>query len=134
MKTRLLQLQLSAVVLLLLTACGGPDALPNNAALEAAFAQGRTGVWLSGHGHVVRELGGDANLQRFQLRISDDLSLVLVHRVGSVGRIPAERGDILSFLGRYEFHGGGGELALTHADPAQPGGGGWVVHGGVRYD
>lgn len=121
------------VVVVLLAACGGGVDLPDNEALESAFAQGRTGVWVSGHGTVVRELGGDERVQRFQLRIDSDFSLVVQHRVGSAGRVPAERGDTLAFHGRYEFHGAGGQLGLTHADPAQPGGGGWVEHRGVRY-
>lgn len=133
MDRRLLQLIIASLVLVvLMTGCGRED-LPGNEALEAAFAQGRTGVWLSGHGSVVRELGGDAETQRFQLRINADFNIVLVHRVGSAGRIPAERGDTLAFHGRYDFHGAGGELTLTHADQAQPGGGGWVEHRGVRF-
>lgn len=133
MSKRLLQLTFVFSAVVLLAACGGREDLPSNDALEAAFAQGRTGVWLSGHGSVVRELGGDDAIQRFQLRISDDLSIILVHRVGSAGRIPAERNDTLAFHGRYDFHGAGGALAMTHADPAQPGGGGWVEHRGVRF-
>ena len=121
------------LAVVLLAGCGGGD-LPGNEALESAFAQGRTGVWVSGHGTVVRELGGDAQVQRFQVRINSDFSLVVQHRVGRAGRVPAERGDILVFHGRYEFHGAGGELGLTHADPAQPGGGGWLRHRGVVYD
>lgn len=125
---------LAAVVVLALAACGGDDALPDNRALEEAFSQGRTGVWLSGHGTVVRELGGDANSQRFQVRVSSDLSLVVHHQVGDSGRVPVERGDTIGFHGRYEFHGAGGQLTLTHADPAQPGGGGWIQHGRTRYN
>lgn len=120
-------------VVLSLAACGG-ESLPDNGPLEAAFAQGRTGVWVSGHGTVVRELGADANSQRFQLRVSDELSLVVRHNILNSGPVPLERGDTIAFHGRYEFHGGGGEIHLTHADPAQPGGGGWIEHRGVRYD
>ncbi len=121
------------LVALALAACG-QDELPDNSRLEGAFAEGRTGIWVSGHGTVVRPLGSDAASQRFLLRISDDLSVVLRHQVGEAGPIPAERNDVIAFQGRYEFHGGGGEVILTHADPAQPGGGGWVVHQGQRYE
>lgn len=116
-----------------LAACGG-ESLPDNAPLKEAFAQGRTGVWVSGHGTVLRELGGDASFQRFQLRVGDELSLVVRHQIGGAGPVPLERGDTIVFHGRYEFHGGGGEVHLTHADPSQPGGGGWIRHRGVRYD
>ena len=130
--TKRLPIALLAVIIVL-AACGGGGALPDNDALEDAFSQGRTGVWVSGHGTVVRELGGDAGTQRFQVRVSPGLSLVVHHRVGASGRIPVDRGDTIAFHGRYEFHGAGGQLALTHADPAQPGGGGWLRHRGLQY-
>ncbi len=113
--------------------CGNEEYADNTRLMEA-FAEGRTGIWLTGHGTVIRELGADATHQRFLLRIDEGLSLVVRHRMGSAGAVPVERGDIVEFQGRYEFHGGGGELQLTHADPAQPGGGGWIRHNGIRYD
>ncbi len=91
-------------------------------------------MWVSGHGTLTRELGGAESTQRFQVRIDESFSLIVNHRVGDMGRIPAERGDTLAFHGRYEFHGAGGQLGLTNADPAQPGGGGWIRHRGVLYD
>lgn len=113
--------------------CGG-DESPDNTRLMNAFTEGRTGVWVSGHGTVVRPLGADATNQRFLVRIDEGFSVVIRYRIGDAGAIPADRGDQVQFQGRYEFHGGGGEILLTHADPAQPGGGGWIVHDGRRYD
>ncbi|TVS12457.1 MAG: DUF3465 domain-containing protein [Wenzhouxiangella sp.] len=124
---------LFALLAVSLAACRG-ESLPDNESLETAFAQGRTGVWLSGHGTVVRELVGDATSQRFQVRVSPGLSIVLRHSVQDAGRVPAERGDTIAFHGLYEFHGGGGEISLTHADSDRPGGGGWILHRGIRYD
>ncbi|TVQ41373.1 MAG: DUF3465 domain-containing protein [Wenzhouxiangella sp.] len=121
------------LVTLGMVGCGGEE-LPDNTRLKEAFSDGRSGIWVTGHGTVVRELGSDATQQRFLLRIDDSLSVVLRHNTGSRGAVPAERGDIISFQGRYEFHGGGGEIQLTHADSAQPGGGGWVSHNDIRYD
>ena len=122
------------LLLALATAGCGQEELPDNSRLQDAFAEGRTGIWVSGHGTVIRPLGSDATSQRFLLRVGDDLSIVLRHQIGDSGPVPAERDDILAFQGRYEFHGGGGEIILTHADPAQPGGGGWVMHQGTRYE
>ncbi|MEE4330667.1 MAG: DUF3465 domain-containing protein [Wenzhouxiangella sp.] len=113
-------------------ACGGNE-LPDNTRLLDAFAEGRTGIWVSGHGIVVRPLGSAEDNQRFLVRVDDSLSLVVRHRVGETGPVPAERDDTIAFQGRYDFHGGGGELVLTHADPAQPGGGGWIELDGKRY-
>ena len=125
------------VLLALLVTVGvvgcGSEELPDNTRLLNAFTEGRTGVWVSGHATVVRPLGSDAASQRFLLRVDDELTIVLRHQIGSEGPVPAERDDVLAFQGRYEFHGGGGEIILTHADPNQPGGGGWVQHQGKRY-
>ena len=126
-------LALMCTATLLLNACGG-DALPDNSRLEQAFADGRSGIWLSGHGTVIRTLGSDENTQRFQVRINPDLGLVIRHDLTAATAVPVERGDLVGFHGRYEFHGGGGQLTLTHADPDQPGGGGWILHQGIRYD
>ncbi|MBB6088309.1 hypothetical protein HNQ63_002790 [Wenzhouxiangella marina] len=117
-----------------LVACGGEEPLPDNERLLAAFTEGQTGVWVSGHGTVVRPLGSDEANQRFLVRVNDALSLVVRHRVGNAGRVPADRDDVIAFQGRYEFHGGGGEVILTHADSGQPGGGGWIEFNGTRYD
>jgi len=115
------------------TGCGGSDALPSNERLLSAFADGTTGVWVSGYGTVVRPLGSSADNQRFLVQVNGELSLVVRHQVGDQGPVPADRGDIIAFQGRYEFHGGGGELILTHADSGNPGGGGWIEYDGMRY-
>jgi hypothetical protein len=107
--------------------------MPDNERLLAAFANGQTGVWVSGHGTVVRPLGSALDNQRFLVRVNDQLSLVVRHQVGSLGPVPADSDDVISFQGRYEFHGGGGELILTHADANNPGGGGWIELNGTRY-
>lgn len=114
--------------------CGGEEELPSNDRLLGAFLEGRTGVWVSGHGTVIRPLGSDQTSQRFLVRVGDELALVIRHRIGSAGEVPAVGDDIIVFQGRYEFHGGGGELIMTHADPDQPGGGGWIEFDGKRYE
>ena len=113
--------------------CVGEEPLPDNERLLSAFANGQTGVWISGHGTVVRPLGSASDNQRFLVRVNDELSLVVRHQVGSMGPVPADSDDVIAFQGRYEFHGGGGELILTHADANNPGGGGWIEFNGTRY-
>jgi len=113
--------------------CGGSE-LPDNARLLNAFADGRTGIWVSGHATVIRPLGSSDDNQRFLVRVDDSLALVVRHQIGESGPVPADRDDIIAFQGRYDFHGGGGELVLTHADSTQPGGGGWIEHDGTRYE
>jgi len=131
--------KLRAPVLILLAAslvaaCGSGQDLPDNDRLVNAFLNGTTGLWVSGHGRVVRPLGSSSDNQRFLVEVSDELSLVVRHQVGDRGPVPAESDDIIAFQGRYEFHGGGGEVILTHADPTNPGGGGWIGLKGTRYE
>lgn len=118
--------------------CGGGDALPDNERLIQAFEQGRTGVWVSGHGTVSQLIGDEAVdgalHQRLVVRISDGLSLIVRHSVEASDRIPLQQGDTVAFQGRYEWNGRGGVLGRTHHDPDQPGGGGWIRHNGTLYD
>lgn len=120
--------------LVMLVGCGGGGSTTSNDRLEQAFQQGRSGVWLSGHGTVVRELGGTGAEQRFQVRVSDELTIVLRRDTQTASRISVQPEDRLSFHGRYDFHGGGGTVSMTHPDSSQPGGGGWIEVNGVRQD
>lgn len=117
--------------------CGG-DGLPDNARLLEIFESGQTGVWVKGHGTVSQVLSdnsvGGQPRQRFMVQIEDSLRVQVRHQVVNSPRVPAERGDVIAFQGRYEWNASGGLISLTHQDPAQPGGGGWVSHRGTRYD
>ena len=117
--------------------CGGNE-LPDNARLVAAFEDGRTGVWVSGHGTIAQVLADGSGIgfprQRFNVRIDDGLTVLLMHTMTESGRVPAQRGDVIAFQGRYEFGASGGTITMTHHDPAQPGGGGWIRHEGVVYE
>lgn len=117
--------------------CGG-DALPDNARLLNAFEQGRTGVWVSGHGTVAQLIGdenfaGEVN-QRMVVNVADSLDLIVRHSVESSDRVPVTQGDTIAFQGRYEFSGRGGFVGYTHNDPEQPGDGGWIRHEGTTYE
>lgn len=122
-----------ALLIALLVGCGGGTDTSNER-LEQAFAEGRSGIWLSGHGTVVRELGATGDEQRFQVRINEDLTIVLRRNTAASSVVSVQPDDRLAFHGRYEFHGGGGTVSRTHPDPSQPGGGGWIEVNGVRQD
>lgn len=117
--------------------CGG-DALPDNARLLNAFEQGRTGVWISGHGTVAQLIGDETIAgevhQRMVVNVADSLDLIVRHTVENSERVPVAQGDTVAFQGRYEWNGRGGVVGFTHHDPEQPGGGGWVRHEGTTYD
>lgn len=136
--TRLHWVLLVMFLVLGVAGCGGGDALPDNQRLIEAFEQGRTGIWVSGHG-TVNQLIGDETVdgeihQRLVVRVSDGLSLIIRHSVEASDRIPLQQGDTVAFQGRYEWNGRGGMLARTHHDPEQPGGGGWIRHKGTLYN
>jgi hypothetical protein len=127
------------VLVIGVTGCGGGDALPGNERLLDAFEQGRTGVWVSGHGTVAQLIGdetraGEAH-QRMVVDVGDgSLDLIVRHSLEQSRRVPVEQGDVVAFQGRYEWNGRGGAIGFTHQDPEQPGGGGWVRHEGTIYD
>jgi hypothetical protein len=129
---RIVYIALVAVVAIWLTACGGSET--SNDGLESAFAEGRSAVWVDGYGTIVRELGSTGAEQRFQVRINDELTIVLLRDTDAASPITASQGDRIGFHGRYDFHGGGGTVSRVHPDPSQPGGGGWVELNGVRQD
>jgi hypothetical protein len=117
--------------------CGGNE-LPDNARLLAAFEEGRTGVWVSGHGTIAQVLADETTTigfprQRFNVRVEDQLTVLVQHSLTEAGRVPAERGDVIAFQGRYEFNASGGSISHTHRDTSQPGSGGWIRHDGQVY-
>lgn len=128
---------ISLLVTIGVAGCGG-DELPDNTRLLNAIEEGRTGIWVSGHGTVTQVLGDQTiglPRQRFMVHIDDSAPRVMVQHVLSEStRVPVERGDAVSFQGRYEWSGSGGLISLTHRDPDQPGSGGWIRHKGVLYD
>ncbi len=121
-----------------LAGCDGAGDLPDNARLLDAFVQGRTGVWISGHG-TVSQLVGDETIsgelyQRIVIQVDASLALVVRHSIERSERVPIALGDTIAFQGRYEWNGRGGVLTQTHHDPDAPGSGGWIRHRGQLYD
>ncbi len=116
----------------------GADELPDNSRLLDAFEQGRTGVWVGGHGTIAQVLADETTTigfprQRFNVRVDDQLTVLVQHSLTESGRVPAQRGDVIAFQGRYEFNASGGTISHTHRDASQPGSGGWVRYDGVTY-
>lgn len=118
--------------------CGGGDVQPDNERLLNAFEQGRTGVWVSGHGTVMQLIGDEtiagAVHQRIMVDVDGKLNLLVRHSVEESERVPVTQGEIVAFQGRYEFNGRGGTVGHTHHDPEEPGGGGWIRYKGETYD
>ncbi len=128
------------VLVSLLVALGGVgcgNELPDNARLLSAFEEGRTGVWVSGHGTIAQVLADETGIgfprQRFNVRVEGQLIVLVTHLLTDSGRVPAQRGDVIAFQGRYDFNASGGTVSHTHRDESQPGSGGWIRHDGVTY-
>ena len=117
--------------------CGEGEAPISNDRLIETFESGRTGIWVSGYGEVTQLLG-DENIggltQRFIVKPNDEIQIQIRHSLDNADRIPVERGDEVRFHGYYDWEARGGFLNRTYQDPAEPGGGGWVEHKGIRYD
>lgn len=126
------------LICFVLGGCGEGEAPITNDRLIETFESGRTGIWGSGHGPVVQILGdqeiGGETMQRFTVRLNDELVLQIRHPLAHADRVPVERGGEVRFQGYYEWEARGGFLSLTYHDPEQPGSGGWIEYDGTRYD
>jgi hypothetical protein len=104
--------------------------------VEAAFAARAAGVWVEAEGQVERLLADDSagsRHQRFILRLASGHTLLVAHNIDLAPRLPLAAGDALSARGEYEWNPEGGVLHWTHRDPEGRRAGGWIEHGGRRY-
>ena len=104
--------------------------------LQAAFDEGRSGVWVEGHATLVRHLADDhdgSRHQRFVVRLGSGQTLLLSHNIDIASRLTDTRaGDRISFRGRYEWNEMGGVVHWTHRDPQGRLEGGWIEAAGKR--
>jgi uncharacterized lipoprotein YmbA len=123
---------------LVLGGCGSGEAPLSNDRLIESFQQGRTGIWVSAQAPVTQIVGDEevagTTVQRFVIRPNDEIAVQVRHSLGDSERVPVERGKEVRVQGYYEWDARGGFISRTHADPEQPGGGGWIEYEGKRYD
>lgn len=109
----------------------------DNRALEQAFDQKQSHVWLQGQGVVKKLLPDDthgARHQRFLVRISPSQTLLFAHNIDIAPRVePLAAGDVVSFRGEYIYNPKGGILHWTHHDP-QGHQHGWIKHQDQTYE
>ena len=109
----------------------------NNEALQQAFAQKQSDIFLEGEGVVKKLLPDDnkgARHQKFLVSISDQQTLLFAHNIDLAPRIEdIQVGDIVTFRGEYVYNPKGGVMHWTHHDPQGHKAGGWIKHNGKTY-
>ena len=71
--------------------------------------------------------------QRFIVRLNGGQTLLIVHNIDLVDRIPIILDDYVEFKGEYEFNHRGGLVHWTHHDPLEIHEPGWIRHAGFIY-
>lgn len=105
--------------------------------VQLAYQNRRSDVQVKGSGEVIRLLADDlegSRHQKFILRISDNLTVLMSHNIDLAPRIDnLRKGDRVEFNGEYEWSEKGGVIHWTHHDPAGRHEDGWLEHQGRRY-
>lgn len=127
----------AAMALVLLVAgCVAPVA--EGDAVAAAFREHRSAVQVTASGTVTRALadqqGPSGPHQRFIVRLANGQTILIENNLTVGKRVPLQPGDAVRIHGEYIWNAEGGLVHFTHHDPDRSHEGGWVEHGGVRYE
>ncbi len=105
--------------------------------LRRVIAERRSDTQVQGSGTVTRLLSDDndgSRHQRFILELASGESLLVAHNIDLAPRVAGlKAGDTVAFYGVYEWNDRGGVIHWTHHDPRGSHVGGWIEHGGRRY-
>lgn len=91
---------------------------------------------ITDHGKVIRIYSDDlheSRHQRFIVLLRTEQTLLILHNIDIVRRIPIREGDRVEFRGEYEFNEKGGLVHWTHHDPQNIHEPGWIKHAGFVY-
>jgi hypothetical protein len=92
--------------------------------------------WTGIQGEVVKLLKDDREgspHQRFLVKISPDITLLVAHNIELGARVPVSEGEPISLYGEYVWNDKGGVIHWTHHDPKGRKGG-WIGYRGKRYE
>ncbi|MGH0032174.1 MAG: DUF3465 domain-containing protein [Myxococcota bacterium] len=109
----------------------------DDAVVERAFRERRSDLWVELAGTVEKKLRDDrdgSRHQKFILRLASGRTLLVAHNIDLADRVPLARGDTVLLRGEYEWNERGGVVHWTHHDPEGRREGGWIEHGGQRYE
>lgn len=107
----------------------------NDALLTAVRGQAHDRL-VSARAPVIRLLSDDRDgtpHQRFLLRVSDSVTILVAHNLALAGRVPVAVGDTVVVSGEYEWTPKGGTLHWTHLDPEGRHPPGYIELHGRRY-
>ena len=107
------------------------------AAIEAAFRQKRSGVWVEAAGEIVHILPDDRHPPRHQLflvELPGGHTVKISHNVDLAPKAPVRKGRQIAFRGRFEHNAKGGVVHWTHHDPGGRTQGGWLRYEGRTYE
>ena len=114
----------------------GSPADSGQAQIRALYETRQSDVQVLAEGRVSRLLNDDnqgSRHQRLIVEISPGFTILIAHNIDLAPRVPARRGDLLSFYGEYEWNQRGGVVHWTHHDPGKRHVDGWIELNGKRY-
>lgn len=112
---------------------------PNDAAVCAAYSNGRSGLEVVADGTVVRTLGIEQGRtsphEGFLFRLASGCSIVVRVEANTdfTGPIPLTPGEHVVVKGEYEYYPRGGVIHWTHRDPRGHHDNGYIEAGGRSY-
>ena len=105
-------------------------------AVEKAYADQRSKVWVEVQGRISRTLADDkegSRHQRFILELDSGHTVIVAHNIDLAKRVPLQKNDKIVLAGRYEWNERGGVIHWTHHDPENRRKGGWIKFNGTIY-
>jgi hypothetical protein len=109
--------------------------LPASPVLDA-YQRHRSNIEVVTGGRVTRVLADDregARHQRFLVRVTGPVTVLVAHNLDLAPRVPLAVGDSVELRGEYEWNDRGGVLHWTHRDPDGRHDAGWIRHDGRLY-
>lgn len=105
--------------------------------LGRVFAERRSSVQVHGSGIVKKLLVDDregSRHQRFVIELKTGQTLLIAHNIDQAERIEnLSPGDLVEFMGEYEWNPQGGVVHWTHRDTSGSHLPGWIRHDGRKY-
>jgi hypothetical protein len=115
-----------------------PLSQSSDSSLQNSYNNRQNDHQIQGQGVVTRILPDDVDgsrHQRFILELSTGQTLLIAHNIDLAPRVASLNiGDTVSFYGEYEWNPKGGVIHWTHHDPNYRHVGGWLRHGGKKYE